>query len=130
MTNTSTSQLNHPNQSNNHIDLKGYRLMTKKDTSLIEAEIQKLKSVGYNLCCCLCCDDTEAISKIINRRVYSCWTCYCCIGDDPYGDLCKVYVNDEDGSIYTTTTEEEQEELERFNEEYDRKMKRRRFSRF
>lgn len=78
----------------------GYRLITKKDYNLTLEEQKLVKNSGYELFCCLCCDNTAKISKIIGRNVYSCGTCYCCIGDDPFGDICTVYVNDKTRSLY------------------------------
>lgn len=78
----------------------GYRLLTKEDTTLTPEETEQVTASGHKLFCCLCCDDTSLISNIIGRQVYSCGTCYCCIGDDPYGDICTVYVNDETRTLY------------------------------
>jgi hypothetical protein len=93
----------------------GYRLMTKKDYNLTSQEKKILQKARYTLFCCLCCDNTNEISKIIGRRVYHCGTCYCCIGDDPFGDICTVYVNDVTGTMYMSATKEDMEELSEFN---------------
>jgi hypothetical protein len=103
----------------------GYRLITKKDYNLTSQEKKILQKAGYTLFCCLCCDDTNEISKIIGRRVYHCGTCYCCIGDDPFGDICTVYVNDATGTMYMTATKEDMEELSEFNRKYNEEYKKR-----
>lgn len=97
----------------------GYRLLTKEDTTLTPEETAKVEEAGHKLFCCLCCDNTKLISDIIGRQVYSCGTCYCCIGDDPYGDICTVYVNDETRSLYMTASKEKLEELAEFNKKYN-----------
>lgn len=97
----------------------GYRLLTKEDTMLTPEETNMIDKAGHKLFCCLCCDNTKLISDIIGRPVYSCGTCYCCIGDDPYGDICTVYVNDKTRSLYMTASKEKLEELAEFNKKYD-----------
>ena len=97
----------------------GYRLMTEKDYNLTPTEKKMLNNSGYELFCCLCCDDTSEISTIIGRRVYQCGTCYCCMGDDPFGDICTVYVNDITGAIYMSASKEDMEQLSEFNKKYN-----------
>jgi hypothetical protein len=97
----------------------GYRLMTPNDYNLTPDEQALVEKAGYKLFCCLCCDNTATISEIIGRNVYSCGTCYCCIGDDPFGDICKVYVNDKTRSVYMTASKEQIEELAEFNKKYE-----------
>ncbi len=73
---------------------EGYpRLIKNSDFTLTEKETQILKDVGFN-CFCICCM-SYSISEIIGRRVHPCHKCYCCIGDDPIGDNCDVYLNSE-----------------------------------
>ena len=96
----------------------GYRLFTKEDNSLTPEETEMVKNAGHELSCCLCCNNTSLISNIIGRQVYSCGTCYCCIGDDPYGDICTVYVNDETRTLYITASNEKLKELSEYNTKY------------
>lgn len=96
----------------------GYRLFKPEDNRLTPEESELVEKAGHKLFCCLCCDDTAKISEIIGRNVYSCGTCYCCIGDDPYGDICTVYVNDETRSLYMKASNKDLENLAKFNDEY------------
>lgn len=102
----------------NNIKFENYRSMTLTDNKLTEEEKTLLENNGFKLFCCLCCDNTNEISKIINRNVYACGICYCCMGDDPLGNICDVYVNDNDRSIILMANKEDLNKLDEFNKKY------------
>lgn len=105
-----TSQKNNDKKREDFLKKNECRLLTKNDTFLTQNEVEMLKKIDYKLFCCLCCDDTAMISKIIGRNVYSCGTCFCCIGDDPFGDMCTVYVNDKTRTLYLLPRDDDEYE--------------------
>ena len=74
-----------------------YRPLSSKYTSLTDNEMEILKNANFNFFCCMCCD-ADNISDVIGRKLHPCYTCYCCIGDDPLGDNCDVLIGS-DGVI-------------------------------
>lgn len=70
----------------------GYpRMLRKSDYTLTPEEIQHLADAKYEYMPCICCSSRE-LSEFLERRVHQCHTCYCCIGDDPFGDNCEVWL--------------------------------------
>jgi hypothetical protein len=72
-----------------------YRPLCEKDCKLSDKEKLILKESNFQGMC-NCCDASE-ISEIIGRKIYPCYRCYCCSGDEPCGD-CEIMVGS-DGSI-------------------------------
>lgn len=70
-----------------------YRLLTKKDISLTESEQKMVDDAKLNIFC-WCCNINQ-ISNIINRRIYRCFSCYCCSGDEGGESDYDIYVCDE-----------------------------------
>lgn len=110
------------NHTKNFLQQNDYRLMKEQDYTLTSEEEKKLVQNEHIIECCTCCSNPRKISEILGRNFYRCGICYCCMGDDLYGAICTIYVNDFTRTLYMVANENELREYEKISGKYFKKI--------